>query len=147
MAENQKRILGMLADGKITVSEAERLLALTESGEGTRDEAPAAARGPKKSPKYMRVVVQPGPESGSGGHVEKVNVRIPMNLIRAGIKLSSLIPPHAADKVNTALKERGVDFDLRNIKPEDIENLIVALGDFEVDVEGNKREKVHIYTE
>jgi hypothetical protein len=147
MAENQKRILEMLADGKITVNEAERLMALTEPGEDIRDESPTAARGPKKSPKYMRVVVQPDPEGGADSHVGKVNVRIPMNLIRAGIKLTALIPPHAADKVNTALKEHGVDFDLRNIKPEDIEDLIVALGDFEVDVEGNKREKVRIYTE
>ncbi len=146
MAENQKRILEMLADGKITVSEAERLMALTESKESIRDESPDTARSTKQSPRYMRVVVQPGPESEAGAHVEKVNVRIPMNLIRAGMKLTSLIPPHAADKVNTALKEHGADFDLRNIKPDDIEGLIEALGDFEVDVEGN-REKVHIYTE
>lgn len=146
MSENQKRILEMLASGKITVSEAERLLALTETGEDIRDESPDTPHTTKKSPKYMRVVVQPGPESGSGSHVEKVNVRIPMNLIRAGIKLTALIPPHAADKVNTALKEHGVDFDLRNIKPDDIESLIEALSDFEVDVEGS-REKVRVYTE
>jgi hypothetical protein len=69
-----------------------------------------------------------------------------MALIRAGVKLTSLIPHDAADKVDTTLKDKGIDFSLRNIKDEDLEQLVEALSDLEVDIEGG-REKVRIYAE
>jgi len=146
MADNQKRILEMLAEGKITIDEAEKLLSLVESKEDTADRLSDIKIGAKSSHKYMRVVVQPDPANNSGAQAERVNIRIPINLIRAGMKLTTLIPPHATGKVNEALKEHGLDLDLRNIKPDDIESLIEALSDFEVDVQGGK-EKVHIYVE
>ena len=146
MADSQKRILEMLAEGKITAAEAEKLLSLVEPKEDSADRLSDTTTGTRPSPKYIRVVVQPDSKSEPGSQVERVNIRIPINLIRAGMKLSTLIPPQAAGKVNEALKEHSVNFDLRNIKPGDIESLIEALSDFEVDVQGGK-EKVHIYTE
>ena len=145
MAENQKRILEMLSEKKITVSEAERLLSLVGSEPGNVNSASSTETGKKRIPKYLRVIVTPGTESGP--HPEKVNIRVPIGLIRAGMKLTSLIPPEAADKVHDAMKEKGVNFDLRNIKEGDIEALIADLGDLEVDVVGDKGEKVHIYME
>ena len=146
MPENQKRILEMLAEKKITVEEAERLLALTTS-EGVAENAGSAeALARKSAPKYLRVEVRPGSSDESSSQAERVNVRVPINLIRAGMKFTSLIPPHAADKVHDALKEKGVNFDLRNLKMDDIEELVEALSDFEVDVESGK-EKVHVYVE
>ena len=145
MSENQRRILELLKDGKITVAEAERLLALagTEPDE-RRDLAPGTTAEKKRAPKYIRVVVQPAPDAGPGA--ERVNVRVPLNLIRAGMKFTSLIPQAAADEVQEALNDKGVKFDLRNIKDSDVEELIAALGDLEVDVESGK-EKVHVYME
>jgi len=146
MPENQKRILEMLAEKKITVEEAERLLALTTS-EGVAENAGSAESLARKSaPKYLRVEVRPGSSNESSSQAERVNVRVPINLIRAGMKFTSLIPPHAADKVHDALKEKGVDFDLRNLKMNDIEELVEALSYLEVDVESGK-EKVHVYVE
>ncbi|MBI2851159.1 MAG: hypothetical protein HYX80_09005 [Chloroflexi bacterium] len=144
MPENQRRILELLKDKKITVEEAERLLAL--AGEPERRGLPPGATAEKKSPpKYLRVVVQPA-EGAPGG--ERVNVRVPMNLIRAGMKLTSLIPPMVAAKVQEAMKEEGVNFDMRNFKPEDIEELIEALSDMEINVESNEHgEKVHVFVE
>jgi len=145
MPENQKRILEMLAKQKITVEEAERLLSLTgseESGEIPSDKSVER----KTAPKYMRIVVEPGEEGGLGSNTERVNIRVPMNLIRAGMKLTALIPPHAASRVHEALKEKGVDFDIRNFKPDDVEELVEALSDLEVNVEGG-REKVRVYVE
>ena len=80
-------------------------------------------------------------------NVQKVNIRVPMSLIRAGIKMKSLIPPEAKDKVNNALKEKGINFDINSIKTEDIEELVEALGDMEIDVEGGHGEKVKVYVE
>jgi len=146
MADNQKRILEMLAEKRITVEEAEKLLSLIGSKEETGDELPETPVHEKKSHKYLRVVVQPGDGGDPGQQADKVNIRVPMNLIRAGMKLTALIPSHATDKVNEALKEKGIDFDLRNLKADDIEELVTALSDLEVDVQSGK-ETVHIYVE
>ena len=146
MTENRKRILEMLADKKINVEEAERLLTLTGDEETKAEQAADTPPERKKTGKYLRVVVEPGPGNETGQKAERVNVRVPMNLIRAGMKLTALIPPHAADKVNETLKDKGIDFDLRNLKPDDFEELIEALADLEVDVDSG-REKVHVYVE
>ena len=143
MSENQKKILDMLAQNKISADEAYRLLNVIESGESTGKTATAI----KDKAKYLRVTVLPDAEHEHSGNVDRVNVRVPMSLIRAGIKLTSLIPPEARDKVNGALRDKGIDFDVRNVKPEDIEELIEALSDLEVDVVSAKGEKVKVFVE
>lgn len=140
MSDNQKRILDMLAEGKISADEAQKLLAALGSGD---DEAKSA---PPRDAKYLRVVVVPDPDSPKSEDVNRINVRIPISLIRAGIKFTSLIPADASEQVNEALKEKGIDFDVRNLKPEDLEELITALHDLEVDVQSGQ-EKAHIYVE
>ncbi|MFC1983583.1 hypothetical protein ACFLVO_01000 [Chloroflexota bacterium] len=146
MPENQKRILEMLAEKKITVEEAEKLLALIASEDVAGNAGPEIVPGRKGAPKYLRVEVRPGSSTESSPDGERVNVRVPINLIRAGMKLTAFIPPNAADKIHDALKEKGVDFDLRNLKMDDMEELVEALSDLEVDVESGK-EKVHVYVE
>jgi len=81
------------------------------------------------------------------GNYDRVNVRVPMSLIRAGIKLTSLIPSEARDKVDLALQEKGFDFDMRHMKPEEIEELIGALSDLEVDVITKNGESVKVFVE
>ena len=146
MTDSRKRILEMLAGKKITVDEAERLLAATGDGEETGKRSYSKAPDSKFPFKYLRVVVQPGEGAEPGRGAEKVNVKVPINLIRAGMKLTALIPSNATDKMHDALMEKGIDFDLRNLKQDDIEELIAALGDLEVDVDDGK-EKVHVYVE
>ena len=147
MSENQKKILEMLAQNKISADEAYRLLNIIESGEGGRESTGKMATAMKDKVKYLRVTVLPDAEHEHSQNVDRVNVRVPMSLIRAGIKLTSLIPPEARDKVNGALREKGIDFDVRNVKPEDLEELIEALSDLEVDVVSAKGEKVKVFVE
>ena len=147
MSENKKKILEMLAQNKISADEAYRLLSVIESGESGRDSTGKTATAMKDKAKYLRVTVLPDAEHEHSQNVDRVNVRVPMSLIRAGIKLTSLIPPEARDKVNGALREKGIDFDVRNVKPEDIEELIEALSDLEVDVVSAKGEKVKVFVE
>jgi len=147
MSENKKKILKMLAHNKITADEAYRLLNIIESGESGRESTGKMATAMKEKAKYLRVTVLPDAEHEHSKNVDRVNVRVPMSLIRAGIKLTSLIPPEARDKVNGALREKGIDFDMRNVKPEDLEELIEALSDLEVDVVSAKGEKVKVFVE
>ena len=146
MSENQKKILEMLAENKINADEAYRLLSLVDDEGGQGKVAASADNGSKGKGKYLRVTVLPDPEAEKSGDYDRVNVRVPMSLIRAGIKLTSLIPHEAAGKVNTALRDKGIDFDLRSLKAEDLEQLIEALGDMEVDVQTGK-EKVRVFVE
>ena len=147
MSENKKKILEMLAQNKISADEAYRLLSVIESGESGEESTRKTATAMKEKAKYLRVTVLPDAEHEHSGNVDRVNVRVPMSLIRAGIKLTSLIPPEARDKVNGALRDKGIDFDVRNVKPEDIEELIEALSDLEVDVVSSKGEKVKVFVE
>jgi hypothetical protein len=147
MSENKKKILEMLAKNKISADEAYRLLDVIESSDSTQESTRKADTTVKEKAKYLRVTVLPDAEHEHSGNVDRVNVRVPMSLIRAGIKLTSLIPPEARDKVNGALREKGIDFDVRNVKPEDLEELIEALSDLEVDVMSSKGEKVRVFVE
>lgn len=138
MTENRKKILDMLAKNKISAEEAERLLELA----GEPEENTAAG----KKAKYLRVTIKPSNEGRGDSKIERVNVRVPLALIRAGVKLTSLIPNEAIDKVDATLKEKGINFNVKNLKEEDIEQLVVALSDLEVDIEDGKA-KINIYAE
>ncbi len=141
MSEDRRRILDMLAQGKITVEEADKLLSAIS--EPTGEAEPREKRDEKEFPKYLRVVVEPGPESVKK---EKVNIRVPFQLLRAGIKLASLIPGDVHGKIETHLKEKGVDMDLSKIKSDNLEELLAYLNDLTVDVD-SKEEKVRIFCE
>jgi hypothetical protein len=147
MSEDRHSILDMLSEQKITVDDAERLLAALD-----REPTPAAnAPRPEGTrsggpPKYLRVVVD-SLEDGADKPT-KVNVRVPLQLLRAGVKLQGLLPPEARAHVNMALGEKGVDFDLGQIKPENVDELINALGDMMVDIDADGgRAKVKVYCE
>lgn len=147
MTDNQKKILEMLAEKKISTDEAYRLLGALDAPGGGTDSGPGEATVlDKKSTKYLRVTVMPG-ENADPGHQDRVNVRVPMSLLRAGIKLTSLIPPNAYDKIDGALKDKGFEFDIRSFKKEDLEDVIEALGEMEVDVESGHGEKIKVFVE
>ena len=150
MSENQKKVLQMLADGKINTDEAQRLLTLVSSqGEG---ENRAGNTGPKAKslPRYIHVIVEPRPgvsHSAEENHSHsKVNIRVPLSLIRAGIKFATLMPSEAADHMDKAFKEKGFSFDIKKLKEEDLQELITALEDSEINVD-NERELIRIYSE
>ena len=130
----------MVADGKIAVEEAEKLLvALAAEESSSPAEKEKGSRG-KTNLKYLRVLVEPAPDSKNS---DRVNIRVPMNLIRAGLKWAAFIPKHAQEKVNEALKEKGIDVDFDKMKPEDLEEIIMNLNDLQVEVEGEETVKIY----
>ena len=146
MNENRRQILQMLADGVITADEADQLISAAERA--PKPAAEAVFEEPARRnwrPKYLRVMVDTE-DAGLGEKPTKVNVRVPMQLLRAGVRLSSLIPEPARDKANAALREQGVPFDLNQLKPENLEALIEQLGELTVDVDQEKT-KVRVFCE
>ncbi|MCX6567338.1 MAG: hypothetical protein NTW38_13110 [Candidatus Aminicenantes bacterium] len=138
MNEEKRKVLDMLAQGKITVDETDKLLAAI----GESSEEGGTAAGGKRSWKYLRVLVEPGPGSESN---DKVNIRVPFKLIRAGLKFAAFIPREAQGKVNEAFREKGLNIDLAKITPQDLEEIVSNLDDMTVEVEG--KDKVRIFCE
>ena len=129
MDEQRRQVLQMLAQGKITADEAERLIDALEREQP--ESPPGAANSPKPRPKYLRVLVEDN--SGTDGP-GRVNIRVPLQLLRAGVRLTSLIPPQALARVNAELSKSGVPIDLTELKPQQLEELIEQLDDVIVDV-------------
>ncbi len=131
MNEESRRILEMLSQGKITVEEAEQLLRAIG--------APQAAAGPsgeKPSPKFLKVSVHKN--QSEEGRKKDVEIRVPVSLIRAGMRLSSIIPRVAGDRVNQRLHEQGIDVDLSKIDAETIDGILKDFGELTINVEGGR---------
>ena len=138
MTESGKRILQMLSEGKVSVDEAERLLLLVEEEPESNGlvQLPAPARtGPAR---HLRVTID--------SEDEHINVRVPLALIKAGVKLHSLVPGQAATGINEALRRNGIDVDVNNLRTESLEQLVDALSEIEVDVR-DEDERIRVYCE
>ncbi|MEZ5277865.1 MAG: hypothetical protein R3F07_15900 [Opitutaceae bacterium] len=148
MNDEKKRILEMLAQGKVTVDEAERLLkALDESTPvEPASEASVEAGSIRRKPRYLCVKVDSGGSNGGTGSGDKIDVRIPLGLVKAGIKLSSIMPEKAKARMNEKLSEQGIDIDLDNIKGRDLDEVLACLCDANIDIKGDK-DTVRIYCE
>lgn len=142
MNESRRKILEMLAAGQITADEAERLILAVEKEPAASGVANGSEPRQKTKPKYLRVLV----EDNGAGTTPRVNVRVPMQLLRSGVKLAALIPPAAYLHVNEALHKEGVQFDLGQIKPENLEELVDQLDELTVDVD-DKGAKVRVFCE
>jgi hypothetical protein len=158
MNENRRRILEMLAAGKVTANEADQLLAALEPESGpTMGEFPGSAAGGngvktatvKSRSKYLRVLVEADEDMTGMKGPTTVNVRVPMQLLRAGVRLAALIPKQAHDQFDQALNRHGVPLTLSQIKPENLEELIDHLDDLTVDVDGRdgNKTKVRVFCE
>jgi hypothetical protein len=162
MNENRRQILNMLAASKITAEEAERLIAALESSgspgaENTVGTASSHSTGNggrsdtlKNHAKYLRVLVEA--EQGANGNKGpvSVNIRVPMKLLRAGVRLASLIPAQAHQHLDEALSQHGVPLTLSQIKPENLEELIDHLEDLTIDVAAKENQanvKVKVFSE
>jgi SHOCT-like protein len=143
MNEQRRQVLEMLAEGKLTAEEAERLINALEQQQP--EAASGAASRPKARPKYLRVVVEAADETGGDG-VSRVNIRIPLQLLRAGVRLASFLPPKALTKANAELHRSGVPIDLAELKPEHLQDLVDQLDEVSVDVD-DPGAKVQVFCE
>ena len=135
MSRERAKILQMVADGTITPEEGEKLLSrMDPAGTTTGPVEPELDTGDRKSGplKYLRVVVD-----GS----DKVNIRVPIGLIRTGIKLSTLIPLHASEH----LTEHGID--LSQFNNLDSDELMEALRELRVDVDSEDGDTIRVFCE
>ena len=168
MGDDRNRILDLLASGRISTEEATRLLDALDAKAGKSDsteEAAATAKSgwPKFFASHDKDGMKDGTADGTGSRTgsgaapkymyvkvvsqkgDNVNVKIPLGLLKAGIKLTALIPKPATEQINKAMAEKGMDFDINNLKPEDLEELVEAMREMEIEVDSNNGDTVRVY--
>lgn len=139
MSTERKQVLDMLAEGKISSADADRLLDKLEGSERANASAGTSTSTESKplpagAPRFLRVVVD-----AKDGDV--VNIRVPLFLVRTGIKLSTMLP----SKVSRRLSEKGID--LSQLSGLDGEELVQALRELNVDVKSDSGDKVRVFCE
>jgi len=130
MSEETRQVLEMLANGKVTVQEAEQLLRAVEM--------PGQADEKKAEPRYFRILVNK--PARDGRKAENVNIRVPMTVVRGGLRLGALIPGMLAKKkIQLA---NGNELDLSKVTYTDLEAMIKDIGELTVDVEGDTQVRI-----
>ncbi len=144
MSAETKKVLELLAAGKISPEDAERLLdkltSAASSPEQSSSQTPGAAANTaggacgSRRPRFIRVQVErPGREG--------VNVRVPLSCARGGRHWMAFLPTRVAEK----LQEHGIDFgSLDAMNDEDFQK---AMERINVDIEGRSGRKVRIFAE
>ena len=133
MNEEARKVLEMLSSGKITVQEAEQLLqAVTASA---ADEKNAEK---KADPKYFRILVNKPAREGK--KAENVNIKVPITVVRGGLRLSSVFPGLMGKK--KIQLDNGTELDLSKIHYADLEAMIKDIGELTVDVDGDAQVRI-----
>ncbi len=126
MSEERRQVLEMLSAGKINVQEAEQLL------QAVGVPATPGSEDKKVEPRYFRILVNKPAREGK--KPESVNIRVPMTVIRGGLRLGALFPSMLGKK--TIQLDNGMELDLSKITYTDLEALIKDIGELTVDVDG-----------
>lgn len=136
MMEHKTKILGMLAEGKIDVSEAEKLLNAVASKETSQKKEFAGT-----SQQFFNILVDSKKEEGT-----RVKIKVPLRLIKAGMKFVNLIPEKSREKIQNAMREKGINFDLNEIDSLNVDDLLDALQALEVAVDDSETsESIRIF--
>ena len=139
MSVETRKVLEMLAEGKITLADAERLLdklATKPAEDISAGPASGNDAGVKDQVrfKFLRVMIDKG-----DGH--DVNVKVPLSFLRSGVKLLGMLPPKAAKRLN----EKGINFDfLSEMHGEELDE---ALNTLHVDIENEDGQHVRVFCE
>lgn len=131
MSAETRKVLEMLAEGKVSVQEAERLLQAVSSPDQMADEKP-------KEPRYFRIVVNKPARDGK--KAEAVNIRVPMTVVRGGLRLGALFPGVLGNKKIPL--GNGQELDLSKATYTDLEAMIKDIGELTVDVDGEAQVRI-----
>jgi hypothetical protein len=135
MSDDTRRILDLLAQGKISVDEAHRLIAAV----GTRTDAASAATeqpAAAQKPRYLKIAVHKPANEHRGE--KDVKIRVPMAIMRGGMRLGAIIPGFGGERMQARLREQGIDLDLSKLDPAAIETMLKDLGEMNIDIDSGQ---------
>lgn len=138
-ADDTRRILDLLAQGKMTVDEADRLLKALGSAQ-SKSEPAAANDGARAKTSWFRINIHK--PANDQREAKDVNIRVPVSVMRGGMRLGAIIGSFAGERAARRMRERGIDLDLSAINGDlsrlngpEFEQFLKSLDDvcFEVD--------------
>jgi len=134
MSEETRRVLEMLSQGKVSVLEAEQLLQAVK--------APGQPGPPgddkRVEPRYFRILVNKPAHEGK--KAEAVNIRVPITVVRGGLRLGALFPGMLGKKKFHL--DNGTELDLSKVTYTDLEAMIKDIGELTVDVDGDAQVRI-----
>ncbi len=139
MTNERRKILEMVAKGMISIDEGDELIiALQGAASGSATVAggeDTISASKIKTPRYLRLQVHASRDSkGNTDKDQQVNIRIPIQFLKAGVKLAAFLPKGARDKFSSVLQSKGIDADINNLKPQQMDELLSHLSDFNLEV-------------
>jgi hypothetical protein len=137
MSDETRRILELLAQGKITVDEADQLLrAMGTEPRATTSAPPGDRAGERPKPRYLKIAVRR--PAGDGAVGKDVTIRVPLGIVRSGIRLGAIIPAFAGEQATARMREQGLDVDFSKLDSAAIDSM---LNDFEMDIDSDSGRK------
>jgi hypothetical protein len=147
MSDDTRRILDLLAQGKISVDDAHRLIAAVTTSYTPPPAASAATQSSRASqssgvnedapkPRYLKIAVHK-PANDHRGEKD-VNIRVPIAIVRGGMRLGAIIPGFAGERLRARLREQAVDLDLAKLDPAALEAMLKDLGEMNIDIDSGK---------
>jgi hypothetical protein len=139
MSAETRKVLELLAEGKITADDADKLLeklSSQPSSAETKTEPSAASSSACCSgkPRYLRIVVdKPGQD--------QVNVRMPLAFARRGAHLLAVLPVRVREK----LADQGID--ITGLGGMDDKEWADAIETLNIDIEKGDGRKVRVFCE
>lgn len=131
-SEDRRRILSMLANGKISPDEADRLIEALEPG-GSAEPAPEVASPQSERPFFLHITI----DDPSKDKAKQVDIRMPLDMVRGGMIASASIPSFA----------KPVRVPFVGPKDENIERMLRALEDLKVDIDDESGKQVRVFCE
>jgi len=143
--DDTRRTLDLLAQGKITVEEADRLLkALGNASSEPAASQAAGADANRPKAKWVRINIHK-PAKDADHKSKDVNIRVPISVMRGGMRLGAIIATFAGEKAALRMRQRGMDLDIEKINDDlsqfngpEFEQLLKSLDDVNIEVDDGK---------
>ena len=136
MNDDTRRVLDLLAQAKITVDEADQLLRAMAAAPTPGAGASGPDEAARPALRWVRIAVH---KQAKEGHKDKdVNIRVPISIVRSGMRLGALIPGLAGDQVAAKMRERGLDVDFSKLDGAAIDAILKDLGDTNIEIDSGR---------
>ena len=141
--DDTRRILDMLSQSKITVDEADRLLKALTADDQTETAAADTATDVKRA-RWVRINIHK-PSTEDGHKAKDVNIRVPIAVVKGGMRLGAIIGTFAGEKAARRMKARGLDIDLAAINSDlsgmngpEFDAFLRSLNDTNIEIDDGK---------
>jgi hypothetical protein len=150
--DDTRRVLDMLQEGKITVDEADRLLKALCTDRPAATATADTAADSRERVRWIRINIQK-PANDAGHKAKDVNIRVPIAVVKGGMRLGAIIGTFAGEKAARRMKARGLDIDLAKISSDlsqmngpEFDEFLRSLNETNIEIDDG-RSQVRITTE